>query len=342
MTATVSEQSTAVARARRNRPVVWWAGFGAAVVALQLYVYGSWITGPHFRAVPTGPDPVPDYQKTWAIVLQIGYTTTAVLVTAWVVRSCVRQRRMTFDAKLLLGWWSILWLDPAQFFLRPVNLYNSYYFNRGSWTPYIPGWISPNMENFPNPWFLEGAAYGFMLVSSIMTCAALRAVRRRWPRIPNVGLFAVAWVGLGIGIFLLEEFLMIRPGWLSWSGVPHELAIFAGTEYQFPWTEAFFYGATCAAMASLRFWRDDRGQSVVERGADSVSVRRRAFVSTLAVIGFANVVMIAYNICMITQSLYVDPFPDTYKSYMLNGICGAGTRFPCPAPDVPIVLNGRG
>jgi hypothetical protein len=318
---------------------MWWAGFGAAMVALQIYVYGSWITGDNFRAVSTGADPVPEYQKTWAIVLQIAYTATAVMVTGWVLRGCLRQRRMTFDAKLLLGWWSILWLDPVQFFLRPVNLYNSYYFNRGSWVPYIPGWISPNMQNFPNPWFLEGAAYGFMLISSIAACALLRAVRHRWPRTPNAVLFMVAWVALGIGIFLLEEYLMIRPGWLSWSGVPHEVAIFAGTEYQFPWTEAFFYGATCAAMASLRFWRDDRGRSVVERGIESVPARRQAVVATLAVIGFANVAMIAYNLCMIGQSLYVDPFPDTYKSYMLNGICGQGTEYRCPAPDVPIVLN---
>jgi hypothetical protein len=246
---------------------------------------------------------------------------------------------VTFDAKLLLAWWSMLWLDPAQFFLRPVNLYNSYYFNRGSWTPYIPGWISPNMENFPNPWFVEGAAYGMMIISSVGACWLMRTVRGRWPKTPNVGLFVVAWVAMGIGLFVLEEYLMIRPGWLSWSGVPHEVAIFAGTEYQFPWTEAFFFGATCTGMAALRFWRDDRGRSVVERGIDSVPARWRTAVATLALIGIANVLTIGYNIVMIGQSLYVDPTPDTYKSYMLNGICGPGTAYRCPGPDVPIVLN---
>jgi hypothetical protein len=241
----------------------------------------------------------------------------------------------------MLGWWSILWLDPAQFYLRPVNLYNSYYFNRGSWTPHIPGWITPNMQNLPNPWFMEGSAYGFMLFSSIAVCFLLRKIKDRRPQTPALALFAVAWVALALGIFLLEELLMIRTGWLSWAGVIHGVSIFDDTQQQFPWTEAFFFGAMCTGMAALRFWRDDRGRSYVERGTDSVSPRLRTAASTLAVIGFANLIMIAYNLCMIPQTLYVDPFPPGYPSWMTNGICGAGTAFPCPAPDVPIVLNAH-
>jgi hypothetical protein len=342
MTTTAPVEQVSVQPTARRRTVLWWAGFGAAMVLLQLYVYGSWIASDDFKVVPTGIDPVPDSEKMWAVMLQVAFTATALATTAWIVRGCVKQRRLTFDAKLMLGWWSILWLDPAQFFLRPINLYNSYYFNRGSWVTHIPGWIAHNVQNLPNPWFMEGAAYGFMILSSIAVCLVLAKVRARRPRTSGVLLFAVGWVLLGLGIFVLEEYIMIRGGWLSWSGVIHEVSIFDGTRYQFPWTESFFFGAMCTGMAALRFWRDDRGRSFVERGSESIASSRKAtIVSVLAIIGFANVIMIAYNLVMIVQSLYVDPTPEIYPSYMLNGICGAGTEFRCPGPDVPIVLNHR-
>lgn len=342
VTATAPATPIQVVPTRPARPVLWWAAFGAAMVALQLYVYGSWVTSDDFESVGTGSDPVPRSDKVWAVILQIAFTTTAVLVVAWVVRGCLKQRRLTFDAKLMLAWWSILWLDPAQFFLRPVNFYNSYYFNRGSWVPNIPGWVSPNMENLPNPWFMEGAAYGFLVISSIGACAVMRRIKDRRPRTSNLALFGIAWVLMGIGLFILEEFVMIRTGWLSWSGVIHEVSIFDGTHHQFPLTESFFFGAMCTGMAALRFWRDDRGRSIVERGTETLgSPRRAAAASTLAIVGFANATMIIYNLCMIPQTLYVDPTPDDYPTYMRNGICGDGTEFECPAPDVPIVLNRR-
>lgn len=339
MSTTLELQAVTSASKQRPRPVLWWCALGAAAVLIQFYVYGSWILSPDFRPVDPGPDPMPGVEKMWAVILQVGFTTVTVLVIGWVVRNCVRQRSLTFDAKLMLAWWSMLWLDPAQFFLRPVNLYNSHYFNRGSWVPHIPGWISPNMANLPNPWFVEGATYAMMIGGTVATCALLRLVKRRRPETSNLALFGLACALYMVADFLLEEFVMIRTGWLSWSGTARSLSLFGGTRYQFPVAEALFFSAVCAGMAALRFWRDDRGRAIVERGVERISSRRLAGVaSTLAIVGFAQALIIAYNLIMIGFTLYVDPIPSGYPSYMLNGICGHGTPYQCPGPGVPIYM----
>jgi hypothetical protein len=145
-------------------------------------------------------------------------------------------------------------------------------------------------------------------------------------------------------LFLLEEFVMIRTGWLAWNGVIRGLAVWPGRRYQIPLTEMAIFGATCAAMAALRFFRDDTGHAVVERGLDDVKTPKRTkeILGLLAVVGFANLAMITYNVLTVPLSLYVGQTPAN-PTYMRNGICGPGTPYACPGPRVPIILpQGRG
>jgi hypothetical protein len=104
-------------------------------------------------------------------------------------------------------------------------------------------------------------------------------------------------------------------------------------------TEGFIFGVTLTAMAALHHYRDDRGRSFVERGVDSLpaSPRVRTAVSVFAVIGFANLAMILYNVATISVSLYIDQTPSFYPSYM-NQLCDGAAGVRCPGPTVPIVL----
>ena len=43
------------------KPVQVWAAAGGAILALQLYVWIRWITGPYFERVPAGPMDPPTY-----------------------------------------------------------------------------------------------------------------------------------------------------------------------------------------------------------------------------------------------------------------------------------------
>jgi hypothetical protein len=122
---------------------------------MQIYVYTAWVASGDFKAVHSGADPLPNSEKVWAWVLQISFTAVAVATVIWLIRGCRRERRLTLDAKLAIGFVSIIWLDPVPNLLRPQVFFNSYYINRGSWVEHIPGWISANGRFLPDPFFVE-------------------------------------------------------------------------------------------------------------------------------------------------------------------------------------------
>jgi hypothetical protein len=325
---------------RRARPVLWWAAFGVAFLLLQGYVYGSWILSDDFAPSPLGPDPVPRWEKVMAWILQPTFTLAALLVLLWVARGCVRERRLTFDGKLLLAWYSIVWLDPAGNYLRPQFMFNAYYVNYGSWVEHIPGWVSPNAHYFPDALFMEVPAYGMAVLASVGTANLMAYVARRRPRTSKPALFGVAWLASGLGIIVFEAPLCMRSGFASWSAtaLPDWLVIWAGTRYQLPLIpDPVFWGAVFAAMAALRYFRDDQGHSLVERGVARLPVRWRTLAGALAVIGFANVAMSLHTIPSVWASLYLNPTVPV-PSYLRAGMCGEGTPYPCPAPGVPIQL----
>jgi hypothetical protein len=138
MTALDAVEATTEVGPRRARPVLWWACAGAAFLLLQLYIYGAWIAGDDFRPSPLGPDLVPRWEQICAWIFQPLFTLGALAAAAWVIRGCLRERRLTMDGKLLLAWYSIIWLDPAGNYLRPQFMFNAIYVNRGSWVEHIP------------------------------------------------------------------------------------------------------------------------------------------------------------------------------------------------------------
>jgi hypothetical protein len=344
MTATeaISPAASAPVGSRKVRPVLWWAGAGFGFLLLQAYIYGAWIASDDFKPSPLGPDPVPRWEQVFAWVLQPAFTLAALGVAVWVIRGCLRERRITFDAKLLLGWYSIIWLDPAGNYLRPQFMFNAIYVNYGSWVEHIPGWVSPHAHNFPDALLMEVPAYGMAVMASVGTSALMGHVARRRPRTGRFGLFGVGWVASGIGIIVFEAPLCMRSGFASWSAtsLPDWLVIWPGTRYQVPLIpDPVFWGAVFASMAALRYFRDDSGLGFVERGVQRLPARWRTAAGALAVIGFANVAMSLHTIPSAWASLYLrDTVPA--PSYLRAGVCGEGTQYPCPGPGVPIMPSG--
>ena len=66
-----------------------------------------------------------------------------------VIRGCVREGRLTFDGKLTIAWYSIIWLDPVGNYVRPQFMFNAYYVNRGSWVEGIPVGSAPTAATSP-------------------------------------------------------------------------------------------------------------------------------------------------------------------------------------------------
>lgn len=326
--------------ARRARPVLWWAAIGVSAVVLQGYVYGAWVFSGDFKSISTGPDPVPHWMKVWAWILQPTFTLLAVAAIVWVVRGCLRERRFTLDAKLMVATSSLLWLDLIGNLIRPQFLMNSYYVNRGSWGPHIPGWISRNGENLPYPILLAFTCYIFLIFVLVAGCAFMRWTKQRWPQMGNVGLVSLTWLVFVAFVIVLEGILCVRSGFNVWTPLPY-VTIFNGTRWQYPvFPDAPFWGGMITALTALRYFRDDRGRTVVDSGLDRIAMRERTktFVSTFAIIGFASVAMLGYAIVAIPAALYAGDTLPNLPSYYLNGMCGPGSPYKCPGPKVPILL----
>ncbi|HTC81689.1 MAG TPA: spirocyclase AveC family protein, partial [Acidimicrobiia bacterium] len=88
----------------------------------------------------------------------------------------------------------------------------------------------------------------------------------------------------------------------------------------------------------LRWFRDDRGLSVAERGAERLRLSGppRTALRFLAVTGFIHVwFIVGYFVPYNFFALKADTFPPM-PSFLRAGICGQGTDYACPSGAVPI------
>jgi hypothetical protein len=303
-----------------------------------VYLVMAWILSGDATPTHTGADTVGWSTKAWAWGFQIVSPLVLLGCIVYVVRRSRREGRVHFDALMLIAATVAIWLDPATTnYFRTQMLYNSYMVNFGSWAEHIPGWLSPNAHLFPEPLINWGALYGItFLLATFIGCGAMRWAKRRWPRTGRVGL--VLWGFAAIVLFdFLAECLFIRSELYAYAGAIQDLSVWGGRRYQFPIYESVIFGVCWTACAALRYFRDDRGRSVVERGIDdlNVSSKQKTALRVLAVTGFVSVIYAVYSLVFSLTTLWGDEFPKGYPSYMTNGMCGAGTQYECLPPEIP-------
>jgi Spirocyclase AveC-like len=320
---------------RRSRPLGAWATLGAAFVAVQAYVYLRWFAsgraGPRSAAAV-----VPESTKIAAWIVQVSVVVIVVATVAFLVRDCLRTRRLTLDAMLAIAWLSVEWQDPVINYVRPSFFYSSYLWHVSSWAPYIPGWVSPNAGNLPQPFTISGIGYLQAVPAVVAATGILHRVAARWPRTPNAVLFLLALV-IGFGMDIGYELMAVRTHLYAYSGVHRAWSIWGGRTYQFPVYEAVVIGGIYAAVTMLRYHRDSAGRTFIERDGELLE-RPRPLARTLAYIAFMNLCFVVYNVVLVTSTLSMDATP-TYPDHLRNGICGAGTAYPCPGPNDPIPLR---
>ncbi|MDB5985949.1 MAG: spirocyclase, AveC family [Nevskia sp.] len=326
-------------------PTLVWAALGAFFIVLQIYVFGSWIAGGGAKPIVPNPADVPDYTRYACLVFQIFGVGACIAGAIYVIRRSIKEGRLSFDAMLFIGGALAGWADPISNFIRPQFFGSSAMVNLQSWGPYIPGWLAPRAEHYAEPILLT-APFGYSQVFlwvPIVACLLMQWARRRWPNANVLRYVLVAWVFCGVSL-LLEELVMNRLGVQAYPGSERSLAIWSGETYQYPIYNPILWGAVWVATAALRFFRDDRGRSVVERGADELQMSEstRTTVRLLAVTGFINVLLIGYGLALAFVNL-VSPnvqTPSGYASHLHNYMCGEGTPMACPGPSVPIPIRG--
>jgi Spirocyclase AveC-like len=120
-----------------------------------------------------------------------------------------------------------------------------------------------------------------------------------------------------------------------------------GKYYQMPIYEAILAGAWCVGYASLLYFRNDKGQTLVERGIEKVKVGAAGSI-VLRFLAFsaicAGIYMVTYNIpyWIINNTNQAWPAVNQENSYWTNGICGPETDQACPSPALPMPTRHSG
>ena len=199
----------------------------------------------------------------------------------------------------------------------------------------------PLLTNIP------GYMYGVLLLT-IVGCWVMRKIKNRWPGISNLRLILVTYAIAIVFDFVMEALILLPIGFYSYPGAIQSLSINAGTYYQWPIYEGLMWGGVQAALCCLRFFTDDRGRTVVERGLDSIrgGFVKQQFIRFLAI--FAAVSARA------SSSSTTCPRPGSACTPIrgrrivrsartsTGGICGDGTDRPCPNPDLPLPTKHSG
>ena len=87
------------------KPITIWATIGGALLALQLYVWTRWITGPYFQRVPGGPSDPPTYMKAFLTMNGVLVCVGLPIAIWWfIVRPWRRERRITSTACCWSRW----------------------------------------------------------------------------------------------------------------------------------------------------------------------------------------------------------------------------------------------
>lgn len=98
-------------------------------------------------------------------------------------------------------------------------------------------------------------------------------------------------------------------------------------------------------LGAFRYFRNDKGQTFAERGAEKLTKAtptRRAGLRVLAVIGACNALTLAYYVPTYWLAIHSDEWPAdiTSRSYYTH-VCGNGTDTACPSQKIPIPVGPK-
>jgi len=333
---------------KRVQPVKLWALLGVGWLALMAYVYVNWITGPDFKRVPAGPTPLPGWMKTELTALEIVLPILAIGFIYWLfVRPWRREGRVGVDGLFVVAFFFMFFQDPLSAYAQPWFTYNSYLIQYGSWVAGVPGMTAFHrggaMVN--EPLLIIPAVYAIALViANGYGCLVMRRIRSWRPQTSAPSLIAMLLVAMMCFDFVFEGLIMLPLGIWEYPG-GHWAILWPHSYHKYPFEETITFAAILTVTASVRFFRDDKGHTVIERGIEELrmSENKKIGLRLLALVAFVNLTMTCcYTIPNTLMSLSQPSWPKDLqqRSYLTDYVCGAGTNRLCPGSAIPIVRNG--
>lgn len=295
---------------------------GIALLAYQIWTMAGWICdGPHQITVSRERS-TPSWYAARVLEILVVASIAGFLVRA--VRERRREGRLGTDSLLIIGMFTAAFWDPIYNWIRPAWLYSSNLLNVNDWMAHAPGIVNPVAGDQPWPIIVVLVGYPLWGVGfAIVSCRAMELVRKRRPLASSMWLAVVGlvtatlltWASFGLFKFLG---LMSAPG--------YRLPILANSDVLLL---GFSGGIVFAALAWVRFFRDDQHRAFFERGADTAPPRVLSVIATCQLI-----VIIGWGLLTVPFSLYCSPYPEL-AHHIVNNLCDApgisGTRYgPCP------------
>ena len=343
---TLSRKVTDPASDDRTPAVKIWAGIGLAFVLLHTYIITSWVTGPNFQRVAQGPSEPPTWMKIELIAWQ-AFSIPAALAMLYflVIRPWRRNRNVGIDGLFVIAGFSIFCQDVWSSAGNHWFTYNSYMVNFGSWANDVP-WFNAYgkpAQMLVEPILFLPAAYTYiMAIGAALGCWAMRMFKTRRPQTKTVGMIAFGFLVMCAFDVVIEGMIWLPLGIFEYPG--GHWSLFPNSYHKFPLNEMLTIGAVFTAMAALKFYRDDRGLTIVERGVTKLGLSpgKTLALRALAIVGFVNLAMFAfYNVPNTLLAINGEEWPaDLQKrSYFLDGLCGEGTDRACPGGSNPHITE---
>jgi hypothetical protein len=225
--------------------------------------------------------------------------------------------------------------------------YNASLVNMGSWVYEVPGWLPYAGEPghmVAEPLLIAPLYMTGFFGGAALACVVMRRTAQRFPHWSTVRVLGVCFVAMMLFDLVAEGLIWMPAGLYTYAG--GHLSLFPNTYHKYPLHEMVFAGASFTLWASLRHFKNDKGETLSERGLSEVSggVAKRTAVRFLALLATMSVVFLA--VFSLPNILFVAPHSSTWpkaiqdKTYFNSGICGKGTDRMCPGPGVPIA-RGR-
>lgn len=336
-----------VAEAPKVIPARVWAVVGASFLVFATYVIVSWIFSDDFRPTDPGPTPVPTWMQAALITFMVGGG-IAMLAGIWyfLIKPWRREGHLTTDGAFVITFILLYWQDPLSDFAGPNFSYNAWLPNMGSWLGQVPGVIFPQAGRIPEPYLMTGPVYLWWVGGMVVLASwAMRKLKERRPQTGTLGLIGACFAGFLVADFILE-IIFLRIGYYAYPSTVDWLTLFPNSYYKFPVYEAVLWGGTWTAFSCLRYFKNDKGQNLAERGIDEVrgSSKKKSLMRFLSIFGAVNVIMLTcYNIP--TQFFLVnsDGWPKDImeRSYLVDQFCGEGNpRYACWGEGIPIPRDG--
>jgi hypothetical protein len=300
--------------------VYLFAAVGAVFLLFEIWTITAWLVDDGW------PHQVTQYRNShevswWAArVYESLAGVVGVSVLVYLVRSCVRARRLTFDAQFCIATALLYFGDPYANWAQPLFYYSSNWVNVANWCGHDPFVVNPDCGRLPEPILFVGTIYVFGLLAFAMAITKLvHWIDGRWGPLSKPQAMAAIFGACAVIDLSLETPIIFMHLW----GYPGFPISFTGEGNRiFPLTEVLAFSTCVSIVVAIRYFKDDRGLTIWERGLERHRPAARSAITVLATFSLMMFGWFFANGLTIIMGPYIKPYA-TYPASFIAGQCDA-------------------